>query len=526
MNPRTLDTFLEEQNQIIEALYRPVLLNQWMAATTGEKEWNEKHEKALNHYFAHFSNAELFKKVVSYREQAQISSIQMRQLDDLYYKMVKNQLDPSVIAGSSELAKTISHSFNTYRPILKGDHITNNDILTILKKSTDDDERKEAWLASKQIGKKLEQPIIKLIHQRNEHAQALGYDNFYEMSFETQELNIDEVFNIFQQLKDRSDEPFRQVKDEIDEEISSKFNLSKEKIRPWHYVDPFFQEAPPVCGIELDSFYEGKDLEIILLDTFDAMGIDVRDVLEKSDLYPRENKNPFGFCTNTDRMSDIRVLVNLDQSVYWATALLHEFGHAAYFKYIDQDWPFLLRFHAHSLTTEAIAMFFGRMTKRFDWQQRFLEVEEAQLSGVKTHIVKMLQRQMLVNARWIMTFCFFERALYENPDQDLNRLWWQLVKDIQLINPPDDTSYPDWASKMHFSLAPATYQDYLLGELTASQLEHFIVDHISTNLYVPEVGQYLKENFFTYGASLHWNEKIKKATGESLNPRYFVEQFL
>ena len=141
-------------------------------------------------------------------------------------------------------------------------------------------------------------------------------------------------------------------------------------------------------------------------------------------------------------------------------------------------------------------------------------------------IEKMLQRQMLVSARWMMTFSFFERELYENPDQDLNRLWWDLVKDIQYIHLPENTSYPDWASKMHFSLAPATYQDYLLGELMASQLQHYIETNIFSDLFRPEVGTFLKDDFFRYGASLQWNEKIKMATGDYLNPVYFIKQFL
>ncbi|WP_277584424.1 M3 family metallopeptidase, partial [Psychrobacillus antarcticus] len=476
-------------------------------------------------YFANFSKQETFKKLLSFREEKNLTPIQVRQLDDLYNKIIKNQLDNSVVLKTLELEKEISHIFNTYRPILEGKEVTNNELLDILKNSNHNEQRKEAWLASKQVGKKIENNLLKLVHRRNQNAQALGFDNFYQMSLKTQELDIDTVFNTFKQLKYLSDEPFRKIKDEIDEERAEKMNIKIEELRPWHYVDPFFQEAPPVSGVNLDKFYDGKDLEKIVTNTFKAMGLDIEDILQRSDLYPRENKNPFGFCTDVDRKGDIRVLVNIDESVFWATALLHEFGHAAYFKYIDNNLPFILRCHSHSLTTEAIALFFGRMNKTLDWQIHFLDLKEGQLSHEVLAVEKMLQRQMLVFARWIITFGYFERELYENPDQDLNKLWWSIVEEIQFINPPEDTSYPDWASKMHFSLAPVSYQDYLLGELTASQLQNYIENNISSDLFKPEVGNYLKENFFKYGASLHWNEKIKKATGEHLNPIYFITQF-
>jgi len=41
----------------------------------------------------------------------------------------------------------------------------------------------------------------------------------------------------------------------------------------------------------------------------------------------------------------------------------------------------------------------------------------------------------------------FEKAMYENPDQDLNKLWWNLVQQYQMITPPEERNAPDWASK-------------------------------------------------------------------------------
>ena len=66
----------------------------------------------------------------------------------------------------------------------------------------------------------------------------------------------------------------------------------------------------------------------------------------------------------------------------------------------------------------------------------------------------------------------FEKRLYKNPDQDLNKLWWDLVKEYQLIDFTRDK--PDWASKIHFVNAPVYYHNYLLGEVFASQLTNYI----------------------------------------------------
>lgn len=521
-----LEVFLEKENENLKELNKELLSTAWMVTITGEEEWNKKLEQAQNDLNSYFSDSERFQQVQMYRGQKDLQPLQRRQLDDLYHHMVKHQLDEETLSQTIGITNEIVHIFNTFRPMIEGKTVTNNDILDILKKSKDHHERKKAWLASKQVGKKIESKILDLVHKRNAEARALGFENYYQMIYETEELDLDSVFKTFQRLVDLSTETYTRVKQEIDQELAEKMEIHTDDLRPWHYVDPFFQKAPPVKGLDLDSYYKDKNLEQLTRDTFHSIGLDISDILQKSDLYPRKNKYPFGYCTDIDREGDIRVLVNIDSSEFWMTTMLHEFGHAAYFKYIDRDLPFMLRRHAHTLTTEAIAQLCERLNKNPIWLERFLGVETEQVQKCKPSIEKLLQRQILVQARWIITFTFFERELYENPHQDLNKRWWELVQQIQLLHPPEETHHPDWASKMHFSLAPVSYQNYLLGECTASQLQTYIETHISQDLFTPEVGKYLKDHFFTHGARWTWNEKIEKATGEPLNPRFFIEQFI
>ena len=59
----------------------------------------------------------------------------------------------------------------------------------------------------------------------------------------------------------------------------------------------------------------------------------------------------------------MRILTNIRPNDYWMDTVLHELGHAVYSKYLGADLPYLLRTDAHTLTTEAIAMMFGRLTQ-------------------------------------------------------------------------------------------------------------------------------------------------------------------
>ena len=255
----------------------------------------------------------------------------------------------------------------------------------------------------------VEKGLLELVKKRNEAAQLLGFDNHHQMGFALQELDRDEVFSMFKDLVEQSDEAYRAMKKDLDARLAAKYGITPEEIRPWHYVDPFFQEAPPSDTSNLDLFYEGKDLLAITTETFSAMGIEIDDLYAKSDLYPREGKNPSAFCMDMNRKDDVRVLCNLIEDAYWMETNLHEFGHAAYFKYIDANLPFILRTPSHTLTTESIAMLFGKMGKDPRWLKRFLQVDASTVDALTPELEKFQQTQMLMAVRWIVSLFFSKK---------------------------------------------------------------------------------------------------------------------
>ena len=120
----------------------------------------------------------------------------------------------------------------------------------------------------------------------------------------------------------------------------------------------------------------------------------------------------------------------------------------------------------------------------------------------------------------------FEKGLYKGPDRvDLNALWWDLVGRIQLVNRPPDRDEPDWAAKIHVALAPVYYHNYVLGHLTAAQLRNHLEEDIVGGPFYEHAlaGRYLQEAFFGPGAHNNWEDTILGATGEKLNPDYFVK---
>ena len=257
-------------------------------------------------------------------------------------------------------------------------------------------------------------------------------------------------------------------------------------------------------------------------------------MIAKSDLFEKEGKYQHAYCTDIDRLGDVRVVCNVKPNYNWMGTMLHEFGHAVYSKNIDRNLPWTLREEAHTFTTEAIAMLFGRFASNPHWLVDVVGISQIEKNKIADASFNSLRLEQLVFSRWAQVVYRFEKSMYENPDQDLNKLWWDLVEKYQLLKRPENRNEPDWASKIHIALYPAYYHNYMLGELLASQLS-FYINKSLLNSNDPmnqsfngkaEVGKYLKNKIFDEGNKLYWNDMIEKATGEKLTAKYYAQQFI
>jgi peptidyl-dipeptidase A len=282
---------------------------------------------------------------------------------------------------------------------------------------------------------------------------------------------------------------------------------------------------PPASA---DRYFRGKDVTALARATYDALGLEVRDVLARSDLYERAGKSQHAFCLRVGRSYpyDVRVLANVRDDAYWTNTMLHELGHAVYDKYIDPSLPYLLRTVAHTNITEAIALMMGSLADEPAWLSSVAGVPREDLAADLEKLAERGRADRLVFTRWALVMYRFEKALYEDPDRDdLNDLWWDLVEGLQTVGrPPGREEAPDWAAKVHLSVAPVYYHNYLLGHLFAAQLRSYLETRVSGGPFFADemAGRYLQEAVFGPGARNAWGETVLGATGERLGPEHFV----
>ncbi len=516
-------------------MMREMNLAYWKASISGRKEDFDAFARLKIKLKEIYARREDYARIAKWKDQDPPSDpLAARQLELLHIIYLKNQIDPALNRAITKLATEIENKFNVHRPRVGGKQVTNNQISRILKESKDSDLRKHAWEAGKEVGAEVVDELISLVRMRNLAARALGYDDYFKMSLALGEQDEGELVELFDHLDSRTRGPFTEMKKEMDDLLAARHGISPRDLRPWHYEDPFFQRAPSVYEVDLDRYYEDQDIVSLVDRFYSGIGIVVRDIIERSDLYEKPGKEPHAYCIDIDRRGDVRVLANISPDENWTGTMLHELGHAAYDKHISPSLPFFLRQAAHTFTTEAVAMLFGRLSKSAEWIKDFTGMSEDEMDRMSRSTRRNLRLSQLVFARWCQVMFRFERELYRDPDRDLNRLWWELVEEYQMITPQEGRNEPDWATKIHIVSVPVYYHNYMLGEILASQLNHYIQTKVlesggDGNLSYngkPEVGEFLMKKVFSPGARYRWDEMVEIATGEKLTPAYFLAQFV
>ncbi len=528
---RKMSEFIGSYEATIIPLYKEYTLADWDANVTGTDEAWARREKASFAFMSFYTDKEAYSGLTRLKESGLVKEpLLARQLELLHNMYLQGQIDTSLISEQVKMETEITKKYTTFRATVNGKQLSDNEIENILRTSTVSTDLKAAWEGHKMIGPVVADDILMLVRHRNKIARELGFDNYHQMSLKLSGQDPEEITRIFDELDNLTRDNFAQLKADIDSYYAKRYGLDPDQLQPWHYQNRYFQEAPEIYSVNFDGYYREQDPVKLASEFYAGISIPVDAILEKSDLYEKPGKNQHAFCIDIDREGDVRTLNNIKPEAGWMGTLLHELGHGVYSYYNDRSLPFTLRDAAHTFTTEAIANYFGRMATDPAWMNYMGIIDEKEMNAIKDDSFRALRLQQLVFSRWAQVMYRFEKAMYEDPDQDLNQIWWDVVERYQMISKPEGRDMPDWATKIHVALYPCYYHNYLLGELLASQLGNYVQTAVmtsgDTDADMKAAGEYFKTMVFMPGARYQWNDMIETATGEKLTARHYAAQFV
>lgn len=520
LNEEAYKDFLIEVNDNLSVLYSNMMQSLWMILTAPDERWISKFEQDEIAYQRYLSSKQLSKKALWPWPSKDLSLTELdhRQLVILQKEMLEFRTSSENIEKHSQLWNTLHSIISSYRSEILGRKYSEKEVLHQLRTSKNLAHREAVWTSYMKLGHLVQPGLLQLVEIRNTIAQENGFQNFYELKMYSQELSSSFMIELIRDLRRELDPLYQSVKSKIDQKLAQSYGINRRELRPWHYEHPFFQYVQ-------EEEFEQRDIDIERLknqlsEWFTKRNVNLDSILDQSDLSVREDKSQASFCLNLDRGKDIRLSCHLTSDTHSIKILLHELGHAFFENELEARLPFILR-QPYIFLSEAIATLFERLPLTLSNEGNLKEYDER--SG--SYSPSLVNINNLIKLYWSITVVEFERKLYESPRENLNEIWWGLVEEIQGIQRPSYWSQlPCWAAKPHLTTLPVYYQNYLIGDILAAQIEKTLTSNFGS-WYNEDAFEYLKKTIIHPGQSKSWSNILTTFNGSGFSCREYILQF-
>lgn len=513
--------------------------------TTGDKRASEKRAELELAIRKLNSDRERFAKLKPlYADRDRLDDrLLKRQVGVLYLAHLPNQVVPEKLRRLTELERRMEETFNDYRAKLHGKDLSPVERDHLISDSTDSAVLEEVWKSQQRVGRLLEKDYRELVRLRNEIARDLGYRDALELEAVTAETDLELLDRFYEDVSKATDAPFRQLKEKaIDPRLAKRYGIAVSEMRPWHYQNAFFQEAPPAIfgSVNLDELYahiDSKKLVKIVEDLYASMGVDIAGILKRSSLYPAPGKNPHAVAwfLNPDERDSSVLIMNLPAppippKAGEASTLVHELGHDINYEAIlsNAALPYLLR--DPTMLTEAFAMLMEGQTQTAGWFERLGASREKAAQAAES--VELLQyADEIIFLRWSAAIYCFEREIYRNPEADIGDAWWSCRERYQLLSRPEGWCEPDALAKYHIALVPPLYySNYAIGRVANVQFDELFRKRAaaaSGDFYGKKnLGHWLMDDFLAQGLLYRWDDYLKRTTGSPLSVKAWKRRYI
>jgi len=499
------DTFCEK----LEPKALKANIDCWNFYINSTDENMKTYEKSDDEVYALYRDEELYKNLKELQKQGLNDKHLSKQLKDL-----TREFDEELNAGEMKKAlrdkeNSIAAKFNGYVPKIDGKEVSKAEITKLLQTEKDPILRKKAYDAKIKGGDLIADDMVEFVKMRNEFAKTKGYKNFFEYSLkETYDVDSDYLQGLLDEVYNNAKDTNKKLQAENKKELAQEFGINEKDLKAYHYG--LLLDNNPAKEVN-KSIKTKEQVVDIAKQAYLNMGYDVDKMPITLDLFPRKNKNTHGFCFDIDAGKDARILANLTNDSNSIDTLCHELGHCVYHLGVDVNLPYLDR-EEYPALTEAVAMMMGDLQQKENILKDIVpdDTLEKFKADHKKSEAKFINRSMLIIS--------FEKAMYENPNQDLGKLWHDLKCKYTGANENEEINN-EWATIPHYLSHPGYYQNYFRADLMKAQMYKHLTNKLGNITENKSTAQYLDKNLFKYGTCMEENELIEKFTGEPLSSK-------
>jgi peptidyl-dipeptidase A len=490
------------------------------------------------------------------KQKSDLDPLSVRQLDKLLLAAADSPATiPEVVAKRIEAESRQSSILDGYTFCLQTNApgtcvrpVSANDIDDLLRKSRNLKEREHAWVASKEIGRKLKPGLAELQGLRNQVAREMGYSSFFALQVADYGMTVQEMMDLVDGMLAAVAPIYDGLHCFAKHTLAERYKQPVPRLIPAHWLGNRWAQSWPglIDSANLDPFFKSKSREFIVRtaeDFYVSLGFArlPESFWQKSDLFPVDRgsarkKNSHASAWHIDGENDVRSLMSVEPNQQWFGTAHHELGHIYYYmSYSRPEVPFLLRAGANRAFHEAV----GELARLASEQMPYLRKLGVVRQGQEPDPAGWLLQSGLDSVVFLPfaagTMTHFEHDLYESelPPAEWQARWWQYVARYQGVQAPKARGEElcDACTKTHINDDPAQYYDYALASLIKFQLH----DHICTKILRQDVracdysgnqdvGKFLQK-ILAKGATRDWREIMREATGEDIGPRAMLAYF-
>src|SRR2546428_2885884 len=308
------DRFLKLANAGYQALYRVNSEAQWLAVTDVTPEHDAAVAATGKAYAAFNGNPAIISEARDLlAHEKELTPLSIRQLKQLLLNAAEGPMtNPDLVAKRVEAETRQASILNSFEFKLNGQKITANDIDNKLEKSTDLEERKAVWEASKESGPALKPNLVVLRDLRNGVAREMKYPDYFSLEVASYGMTTPEMIKMLDDWMPTLRPLYLQLHTWAKYKLAEKYHQSVPKKIPAHWINNrWAQEWPDLVeAANIDKYFQGRKPEWIIKTAeqfYTGLGFTPlpQNFWEKSDLYPvppdsKRTKNTYASCCPID----------------------------------------------------------------------------------------------------------------------------------------------------------------------------------------------------------------------------------
>ncbi len=374
-------------------------------------------------------------------------------------------------------------------------------------------QRQNMYRLSLAGGEQLKDWPARLTRLRNQRSRSFGYNSTVDLNLQMVGITKDELETTLQRIDSATLTTYQSVLATIKTQIGVK----RPGVEDLFFYRQYMAPGTDNRGLKVSRRRALRACKNALSDL--RLSIENRPLFIDTQTITQRIFEPALVCVHPP--DDVRLLIGGMGGITTLDYLLnlsHTLGQAVYLTEIIER-PFTQRRPPNPLWERAMGQLIADIVFTKDYVMTAAWLDQYQWKKIRPW----LQNRRIIELREKLALIQFEIEMYENPNRDLNNLFWDVYQRFLLVTPQRDL-YP-WARYFELISDPAAQFCWLYSSLISAQTFSHAVREFDSVEGNPEFGIFLGNAFYGPGATRGWSDLLLDGLGERLSANYFLNQF-